>query len=90
MATEITAWAYAYQSRNNMHKMVGIEALNVFGCTDYLDVMGLVAHRQLDQTRFDNLLMKEKAVILPFEDPITYGVNAAKPLIDALSTEQKN
>ncbi|MBJ8193094.1 hydroxymethylglutaryl-CoA synthase family protein, partial [Bacillus cereus] len=47
-------------------------------------------HRQLDPARFENLLMKEKAVALPYEDPVTFGVNAAKPLVDALSEAEKN
>lgn len=69
---------------------VGIEAMNVFGGTAYLDVMELAEYRQLDTARFGNLLMKQKAVALPFEDPVSYGVNAAKPLIDSLSEEEKN
>lgn len=73
-----------------MNKIVGIEAMNVFGGTSCLDVMRLVEHRKLDKARFDNLLMKEKTVVLPFEDPVTFGVNAAKPIIDALSEEEKN
>ncbi len=68
---------------------VGIEAINFFGGSTYLDVMELAKHRQLDLKRFDNLLMKEKTVALPEEDPITFGLNAAKPLIDALSDEEK-
>jgi len=54
---------------------VGIEAMNVFGGSVYLDVMQLAKHRQLDTTIFENLLMKEKTVALPYEDPVTYGVN---------------
>ncbi|SFS42364.1 hydroxymethylglutaryl-CoA synthase family protein [Marininema halotolerans] len=69
---------------------VGIEAMNVFGGTTYLSVMELAKHRQLDTTRFENLLMKEKAVALPYEDPITFGVNAAKPIVDQLTEEEKN
>ncbi len=69
---------------------VGIEAMNVFGGTAYLDVMQLAKHRNLDTTRFDNLLMKEKAVALPYEDPVTYGINAAKPIIDSLSEAEKD
>ena len=69
---------------------VGIEAMNVFGGSVYLDVMQLAKHRQLDTTRFENLLMKEKAVALPYEDPVTYGVNAAKPLLDSLSDAEKD
>ncbi len=68
---------------------VGIEAMNVFGGTTYLDVMQLAQQRQLDITRFENLLMKEKAVALPYEDPITFGVNAAKPVIDSLSAAER-
>lgn len=69
---------------------VGIEAMNVFGGTAYLNVMQLAQYRKLDTTRFENLLMKEKAVALPYEDPVTYGVNAAKPLVDALSQAEKD
>lgn len=70
--------------------LVGIEAMNVFAGTAYLDVRKLAEHRKLDMTRFENLLMKQKTVALPYEDPITFGVNAAKPLIDALSEEEKD
>ncbi|MEW6991523.1 hydroxymethylglutaryl-CoA synthase family protein [Colwelliaceae bacterium 6441] len=70
--------------------VVGIEAMNVFAGTAYLDVKKLAEHRKLDTTRFENLLMIEKSVTLPYEDPITYAVNAAKPLIDALSPEEKD
>jgi polyketide biosynthesis 3-hydroxy-3-methylglutaryl-CoA synthase-like enzyme PksG len=69
---------------------VGIELMNVFGGTAYLDVQQLAEHRRLDTERFKNLLMKEKAVALPYEDPVTYGVNAAKPIIDLLSDEEKD
>ncbi|MED4613290.1 polyketide biosynthesis 3-hydroxy-3-methylglutaryl-ACP synthase PksG [Bacillus subtilis] len=68
----------------------GIEAMNVFGGTAYLDVMELAKYRHLDTARFENLLMKEKAVALPYEDPVTFGVNAAKPIIDALSEAEKD
>ncbi len=69
---------------------VGIEAMNVFGGTAYLDVMELAKHRGLDTARFENLLMKEKAVALPCEDPVTFGINAAKPIVDALSEAEKD
>ena len=68
---------------------VGIEAINIFAGTAYVDVEKLARHRKLDMTRFTNLLMKEKSVPLPYEDPITFGVNAARPLIDAMSAEEK-
>jgi len=69
---------------------VGIEAMNVFGGTAYLDVMQLAQHRQLDTKRFENLLMKEKTVAMPYEDPVTFGVNAAKPVVDSLSEAEKD
>lgn len=69
---------------------VGIEAMNIFGGTAYLDVEELAAHRKLDNRRFENLMMKEKTVALPYEDPVTFGVNAAKPIIDSLSEEEKD
>ncbi len=70
--------------------VVGIEAMNVFAGTAFLDVKKLAEHRKLDMTRFENLLMKQKTVALPYEDPISFGVNAAKPLIDALTPEERD
>jgi polyketide biosynthesis 3-hydroxy-3-methylglutaryl-CoA synthase-like enzyme PksG len=69
---------------------VGIEAINVFAGSAYVNVETLARHRGLDMTRFTNLLMKEKTVPLPYEDPITFGVNAARPLIEAMTPEDKN
>lgn len=69
---------------------VGIESMNVFGGAAYLDVMKLAKHRQLDLARFDNLLMKEKTVPLPYEDPVSYGVNAAKPIIESMNDAEKD
>jgi polyketide biosynthesis 3-hydroxy-3-methylglutaryl-CoA synthase-like enzyme PksG len=70
--------------------LVGIEALNVFGGTASLDVSRLAEHRGLDTTRFENLLMKEKTVALPCEDAVSFGVNAARPIIDALSEAERD
>lgn len=70
--------------------MVGIESMNVFAGTGYIDVWKLARHRNLDMSRFENLLMNEKSITLPYEDPITFGVNAAHPLIEALSDNEKN
>lgn len=69
---------------------VGIEAMNVFGGTAYLDVGKLAEHRRLDTTRFENLLMKEKTVALPCEDAITFGVTAARPIVEALSQAERD
>lgn len=69
---------------------VGIEAMNVYAGTACVDVRALARHRQLDLARFDNLLMLEKTVALPNEDPVTFAVNAARPLVDALSPQEKD
>lgn len=71
-------------------KTVGIEAMNVFGGTTYLDVKKLAEHRSLDVSRFANLLMKEKSLSLHYEDPVSFGVNAARPIIDALSEAERD
>jgi polyketide biosynthesis 3-hydroxy-3-methylglutaryl-CoA synthase-like enzyme PksG len=70
--------------------IVGIEAMNFFAGTAFLDVRKLAAHRGLDMSRFENLLMREKTVALPYEDPITFAVNAARPVVDALDAAEKD
>jgi polyketide biosynthesis 3-hydroxy-3-methylglutaryl-CoA synthase-like enzyme PksG len=69
---------------------VGIEAINLYGGGAVLDVRTLFAARGLNLQRFDNLMMEKKSVGLPCEDPVTNGVNAAKPIIDRLKEEEKN
>lgn len=69
---------------------VGIEAINLYGGSAIVDVMELAAHRKLDTVRFDNLLMKQKSVALPFEDPVTFAVNAAMPVVDRLTEAEKD
>ena len=70
--------------------IVGIEAINAFAGSAYVNVEKLAKHRKLDMTRFSNLLMKEKTVALPYEDPVTFGMNAAKPLVEAMSPDEKD
>lgn len=70
--------------------VVGIEAANAYAGSACVNVERLARHRKLDVARFANLLMKEKTIALPYEDPITFGLNAAKPLIDAMSPHEKD
>ena len=63
--------------------------MNAFGGTAALDVTTLARHRGLELARFENLLMKQRAVPLPFEDPVTLAVTAAKPIVDALSEQDR-
>ncbi len=73
-----------------MSGLAGIQAINVFGGMACLDVRELCIHRGLDTSRFENLLMQEKTVALPYEDPVTFAVNAAKPIVDQLSEQERS
>src|SRR5262245_54871251 len=69
---------------------VGIEAINVYAARASLDVRQLFEARGLDMQRFSNLMMTEKSVNLPCEDPVTNAVNAAKPIVDGLAPEDRD
>lgn len=68
---------------------VGIEAINAYVGRALLDTRMLSRARGLDMTRFDNLMMDGKSVSLPCEDPVSNAVNAAKPLVEALTQAQR-
>lgn len=70
--------------------VAGIEAINIYCGSAALDVIELAKARNLNNDRFEKLLMKEKTVPMPYEDAISNGVNAAKPIIDSLSPEEKD
>ena len=69
---------------------VGIEAINFYGGRAFLNVRSLFKARNLDLRRFDNLMIQKKSVALPCEDPVSFGVNAAKPLLDQLTEDEKS
>jgi polyketide biosynthesis 3-hydroxy-3-methylglutaryl-CoA synthase-like enzyme PksG len=68
---------------------VGIEAINAYVGRASLSVSELFEARGLDQRRSANLRMLEKSVNLPCEDPVTNAVNAARPLVDALTPAER-
>lgn len=68
---------------------VGIEYLNFYGGSAYIDVKELFEARELDVARFDNLMLYRKSVGMPWEDSVSNAVNAAKPIIDQLSVEER-
>lgn len=68
---------------------VGIEALNIYCGSAAVDVGELAKLRNLDNERFEKLLMKEKSVAMPWEDAISNGVNAAKPIVDKLTEKER-
>ncbi|HRC56708.1 MAG TPA: hydroxymethylglutaryl-CoA synthase [Kofleriaceae bacterium] len=69
---------------------VGIEAINVYTGQAALDVRTLFVARGLDLQRFGNLMMEQKSINLPCEDPVTNAVNAARPLLAAMSAAERD
>jgi polyketide biosynthesis 3-hydroxy-3-methylglutaryl-CoA synthase-like enzyme PksG len=69
---------------------VGVERINAYFGKAYIDVRQLFDFRKLDIRRFDNLLMEQKSCNFPCEDAVSNAVNAAKPIIDQLSDDERN
>ncbi|MEU4793052.1 hydroxymethylglutaryl-CoA synthase [Micromonospora tulbaghiae] len=69
---------------------IGIEALNVYCGLAYLPVPALFEGRGLDPARMSNLMMDRRSIGLPFEDPVTNAVNAALPLVERLTDDERN
>jgi polyketide biosynthesis 3-hydroxy-3-methylglutaryl-CoA synthase-like enzyme PksG len=69
---------------------VGIEAINAYVGRASLGVRELFEARGLDSRRSANLMMERKSVNLPNEDPVTNAVNAAKPLLDAMTEADRD
>lgn len=68
---------------------VGIEAINAYCGRAFIEVRELFERRGLDLDRFANLMMERKSVNLPCEDPVTFAVNAARPIVDGLSEDAR-
>ncbi|WP_256104202.1 hydroxymethylglutaryl-CoA synthase family protein [Streptomyces sp. ODS05-4] len=66
---------------------IGIEGLNAYCGLAYVPVRDLFEGRGLDPDRVGNLMADHRSVLLPWEDPVTNAVNAAKPLVDALGED---
>lgn len=69
---------------------IGIEEINPYVGRSYLDVRSLFEARGLDSARFHNLQMEQKSVNLPCEDAVSNGVNAAKPILDRLTPDERD
>ncbi len=70
-------------------RQVGIEAISAYCGEAFLEVPELFRYRDLDARRMDNLLMRRKSVAMHCEDAVSFAVNAAKPIVDALSEDQR-
>ena len=73
-----------------MTAAIGIESINAYVGRASLGVRQLFEARGLEMSRFGNLMMDRKSVNLPCEDPVTNGVNAAKPLVDQLTPDERD
>lgn len=69
---------------------VGIESIHAYAGRAAIDVRAIFEARSLDLSRFDNLMMEKKSVGLSCEDAVTNAVNAAKPILEPLSAEERN
>ncbi len=69
---------------------VGIEFINFYGGVAYVNVSDIFERRGLDQSRLSNLMLGKKSIGLPCEDPVTNGVNAAKPILDQMTEMEKS
>jgi polyketide biosynthesis 3-hydroxy-3-methylglutaryl-CoA synthase-like enzyme PksG len=72
-----------------MSARIGIEAIGIYAGPSYVDVEELFRHRNLSVDRLKNIGMRKKSVALPCEDAVSYGVNAAKALVDRLSPAER-
>ncbi|RJO70742.1 hydroxymethylglutaryl-CoA synthase family protein [Nocardia panacis] len=71
-------------------RAVGIEAASVYVGQAVVGVPTVFEGRGLDASRYENLMMRTKSVALPWEDPVTNAVNAARPIIEALSPRERD
>lgn len=61
---------------------VGIEKVNIYGSSLYLDQRELAAARGLDPDKVvSDFLINSRSLNPPYEDTVTMGANAAKPML---------
>lgn len=71
-----------------MKKRIGIERLNLYGGSLFLDQEKLAVARGLDPAKVvKDFLIDTRTVLPPFEDTVTMGANAARPLLDFVDAE---
>jgi polyketide biosynthesis 3-hydroxy-3-methylglutaryl-CoA synthase-like enzyme PksG len=69
---------------------VGIEKINFYSGQTYVGVKEIFEVRGLSLDRYNNLMLEKKSVALPCEDTVSFAVNAAKPIIDSMTPEEKD
>lgn len=68
---------------------LGIEKLGFYGGRAFIDIADLADLRRLDPLRMANLLIRRKTMNFPWEDPVSFAVNAARPILRPLSAGQR-
>jgi 3-hydroxy-3-methylglutaryl CoA synthase len=66
---------------------VGIDDLNVDGCTLCIETSTLAAARGLSGKEVHAVGFERRSVIPPYEDAVTLAVNAARPLVESAGRE---
>ncbi len=71
-----------------MKKHIGIEKLNLYGSSLFLDQVTLAKARGFDPEKVvKDFLINARTVIPTFEDTVTMGANAALPLLDSIDKD---
>jgi 3-hydroxy-3-methylglutaryl CoA synthase len=72
----------AVTERVRSERLIGIEKLRVYPCSLALDFPALCAARGQDPSYVrDTMLVDQRSVNPPYEDPVTMAVNAARPML---------
>lgn len=67
---------------------IGIEKLNIYGGSLFLNQEALATARGLDPAKVvKDFLIDTRSVLPPYEDTVTMGVNAAAPLLDGVDPD---
>ena len=68
---------------------VGVEKINLYGCSLCLDQARLAEARGLDPDRVvRDYLIDTRSLNPPYEDAVTMGANAAKPVVDSVDADK--
>ena len=63
-------------------KRIGIEKINLYGCSCQLDLKELVLARGKDPANtIDEYMIKTRSLNPPYEDTVTMATNAAKKIV---------
>lgn len=69
---------------------IGIEAMDAYCGVAKVSTRMLFEERALLPSRYDNLMMDERSVQMPWEDPVTNGVNAARRIVENLEPAERD